>query len=368
MRRVAWVVLVGGCSHEPAGPAASAGLSATVGEETGSGTGSGGSSEGDGVSSFEGVTTGSAGMGGGTEASGSTAGSTAGSTVGSTAGSTVGSTGSVSFCGDGSVTGDEECDAGAANDNAGACTDKCTKARCGDGYVWAGVEACDLGDAENQDGVYGGCSPNCTPNDHCGDGEIQAPHEECEGETQETEAMAECHQCHWGGRLVFVSSTLHKGAEVGGLGGADATCKALAGAVTADPERAGRFRAWLGDGKVAAPDRFALKKAPDGLPHVRVDGVKVVANFAAFAAGELLAPIDVTEAKISLMEMVEAHRVWTGTQADGTMAAEHCAGWTSLQGKGLMGTSKSSEGGWTQFSLGFCEFGRRLYCIEDGEP
>ena len=52
--------------------------------------------------------------------------------------------------------------------------------------------------------------------------------------------------------------------------------------------------------------------------HVRVDGVKVVPNFAAFAAGELLAPIDVTEAKTSLMEMVEAHRVWTGTQADGT--------------------------------------------------
>jgi cysteine-rich repeat protein len=47
-------------------------------------------------------------------------------------------------CGDGVVTGDEECDDGNRQDGDG-CTNRCQWARCGDGIVRAGVEDCDDG-------------------------------------------------------------------------------------------------------------------------------------------------------------------------------------------------------------------------------
>jgi hypothetical protein len=46
-------------------------------------------------------------------------------------------------CGDGRIDGDEGCDDGALNADDGACTAACAPAACGDGLVWAGVEACD---------------------------------------------------------------------------------------------------------------------------------------------------------------------------------------------------------------------------------
>ncbi|MCA9657616.1 MAG: hypothetical protein KC486_04685 [Myxococcales bacterium] len=65
--------------------------------------------------------------------------------------STSGSTSGGSFCGDGILDGDEECDDGPNNADDAACTGACTNAVCGDGLVYAGVEACDDGDddAEN---------------------------------------------------------------------------------------------------------------------------------------------------------------------------------------------------------------------------
>jgi formylglycine-generating enzyme required for sulfatase activity len=47
-------------------------------------------------------------------------------------------------CGDGFVCGAESCDDG-NTDNTDACLDTCQPASCGDGYVWAGHEACDSG-------------------------------------------------------------------------------------------------------------------------------------------------------------------------------------------------------------------------------
>ncbi|MBK8938035.1 MAG: DUF4215 domain-containing protein [Polyangiaceae bacterium] len=47
---------------------------------------------------------------------------------------------------------------------------------CGDGIV-AGDETCD--DMVN-DGSYGSCMPDCTPGPYCGDGDLQAPNEECD--------------------------------------------------------------------------------------------------------------------------------------------------------------------------------------------
>ncbi len=61
-------------------------------------------------------------------------------------------------CGDGKIQSGEACDDGNDKDDDG-CTNKCKKARCGDGIVRAGVEQCDDGNQTPGDG----CELNCTP-------------------------------------------------------------------------------------------------------------------------------------------------------------------------------------------------------------
>jgi hypothetical protein len=46
-------------------------------------------------------------------------------------------------CGNGMVEPPEDCDLGALNNDNGACLTVCVQARCGDGFVWSGVEQCD---------------------------------------------------------------------------------------------------------------------------------------------------------------------------------------------------------------------------------
>lgn len=61
------------------------------------------------------------------------------------------------MCGNGIQTGDEECDLGADNSDAGACTSQCQLAACGDGLVRVDVEQCDDANLAPGDG----CDPNC---------------------------------------------------------------------------------------------------------------------------------------------------------------------------------------------------------------
>jgi cysteine-rich repeat protein len=92
-------------------------------------------------------------------------------------------------CGDGVVSGGEECDDGNASDTD-ACTTACLWNVCGDDYVYSGVESCDRGDENGEacDASYGGtcnfCSTTCTyqvmSGAYCGDGETNGT-EYCDG-------------------------------------------------------------------------------------------------------------------------------------------------------------------------------------------
>ena len=116
----------------------------------------------------------------------------------------------IRYCGDGIVSGAEECDDGSNDGSYGSCNPDCTLApRCGDGVVQPdygedcepetsddpdcvlcrrmvvcgdGViqppEECDDGALLNT-GEYGGCAPNCIFAPHCGDGIRNGP-EECD--------------------------------------------------------------------------------------------------------------------------------------------------------------------------------------------
>jgi cysteine-rich repeat protein len=73
-------------------------------------------------------------------------------------------------CGDGVLQPPELCDDGNSSD-LDACLSTCVPASCGDGFVQAGVEACDDGINDNS---YGGCAPGCAAlGPHCGDAILQ---------------------------------------------------------------------------------------------------------------------------------------------------------------------------------------------------
>jgi cysteine-rich repeat protein len=102
-------------------------------------------------------------------------------------------------CGNGIVQPGEECDDGNTS-NTDTCTGQCRVARCGDGFIWSGVEQCDDGNTVSGDG----CSAACTLETAvCGNGIVQ-PGEECDdGNTSNTDAcLSTCRSARCGDGFV----------------------------------------------------------------------------------------------------------------------------------------------------------------------
>ncbi len=77
-------------------------------------------------------------------------------------------------CGNGILNPGEDCDDANANDTDG-CLSTCLFAFCGDGFVWAGFEPCDDGNVSNNDSCLVGCAPA-----FCGDGFVWTGVEPCD--------------------------------------------------------------------------------------------------------------------------------------------------------------------------------------------
>lgn len=151
-------------------------------------------------------------------------------------------------------------------------------------------------------------------------------------------------------KIVFASSTRQSG-DFGGLAGADALCASLAG----DAGLAGTFRAWMSAPGSAAADRLSR----DGAPYVRADGVEIAADWSDLVDGSIAAPINRDENGDPV-----GGDVWTGTLADGSLAASHCGGFDSAGGSGRCGDSNASGSGWTDNFTPPCSSTLRLYCVE----
>ena len=92
-------------------------------------------------------------------------------------------------CGDGMDNSlDENCDDG-NDDSTDACLGDCRAASCGDGFVWAGQESCDNGDA-NSDTEADACRIDCTPA-VCGDGVVDGG-EECDDSGESASCDSDC--------------------------------------------------------------------------------------------------------------------------------------------------------------------------------
>lgn len=87
-------------------------------------------------------------------------------------------TGGMSFCGDGDVGPEEECDEGSKNGDSQACKADCTFNVCGDGDVGPG-EGCDDGNSSDDDACLSTCQVAS-----CGDKFVQLGIEQCDEGTE----------------------------------------------------------------------------------------------------------------------------------------------------------------------------------------
>jgi hypothetical protein len=155
-------------------------------------------------------------------------------------------------------------------------------------------------------------------------------------------------------RLVFVTSTLYDGNDLGSAAAADAACAARAAAVGLS----GTFFAWMSDGATSP----ALDFTAATVPYVLLDGSQIAANFTALTSGSVAHAINVNEAG----SVVATTSVWTGTLPNGTPGGSHCQNWTSAAAvdSGVVGSSAATNGSWTNSATAACNVALPIYCFE----
>lgn len=280
------------------------------------------------------------------------------------------------LCGNGVLNEGEACDDGIeSNTLDGGCLPDCTLATCGDGFVNAGVEDCDMGTENGFD--YGQCNKlTCKWGPRCGDGQVDAPDEVCDpGDPNGQADGVGCDvDCRLLGRIVFLTSEGYDG-NLGGLEGADTLCQSLA--ATFDNKNAMNYRAWLSDSMGSPYLRFVheLKGDPNQVPvpYVMRNGIEVASSFGELVVSGPFPGIYLTETD----QVLEGREVWTNTDRDGhSLKSGDCNGWTSVDGEATYGVTWVSEsspdhrswvskGYWTRVAPGSCSHKRRLYCFEN---
>jgi cysteine-rich repeat protein len=159
----------------------------------------------------------------------------------------------------------------------------------------------------------------------------------------------------------FVTSMEYQGGQIGSLFAADAQCANRADdAGLTDPLK---FRAWLSDSGEAAGERIVRGRGR----LVLVNGQVLAASWDVLLAGVLENPLGVTETS-----QTYAGGVWTGTNPDGTMAAEgdHCEDWANSSPfhEAVHGRSDALDGSWTyyaSFNPVPCGTQFPIYCFEE---
>ncbi|MGB1275776.1 MAG: DUF4215 domain-containing protein, partial [Nannocystaceae bacterium] len=255
-------------------------------------------------------------------------------------------------CGDGTLdASNEACDDGNAS-NQDACTNTCEIAACGDGLIEQGVEACDDANDDDSDA----CLTNCELA-VCGDGVVQAGVEECDGQIN-------CNESCTRDRFVFATNDVRQGSikemmsPLSGVEVADSICRTRANAAGLKGDS--DFLAWLSDDETSPAKRFFHSPGRYVLP----DGTVVANSWDDLTDGELQHPIDMTETEDS----PEQNNAWTNTNPDGTRASnDSCDNWTSkeIDSKSLIGGTTKVDSEWTNRVLPVsCGHLAHLYCFE----
>jgi len=228
---------------------------------------------------------------------------------------------------------------------------------CGDKNEDPGEE-CDLGEAKNGKGSYGGCNDDCTLQPHCNDGKHQPLHEECDPSDPLFAEAAVCTDaCTWKGVIVFLTSEDVTG-DLNGVDGADAVCRGFA--KEAGLQKWDQYRAWLSVGTSTAASRVPLVDRP----YYRLDGLKIAEHSGDLLNSKLLLPANISEKK----EDLGFRPVWTNTLPDGTTTSElhDCQSFSSASfgDEAYVGFANKTDGQWTHAeTTSYCNKDARLYCF-----
>ena len=153
-------------------------------------------------------------------------------------------------------------------------------------------------------------------------------------------------------RTAFVSTGYFY--PVNGMAGADAVCASDA----ATAGLPGTYRALLATTQASAMSRFSV----GGAPWVRVDGVVLAATPSEFAAGNWLAPLNVTARGAHLANWA----VWVGSPGPSAVGISTCNDWNptdpSTQG-GTTTIAYSSETSWWREDKCDWSYGR-VFCLQ----
>lgn len=167
-------------------------------------------------------------------------------------------------------------------------------------------------------------------------------------------------------RLVFVTSSKHDGAWLGGIFGIDDVCQAHA-------EQAGYGGVFLAWNSVAL--NTPNSDFDQGGRYVRADGVIVADSYVELVDGTLDHPINVTETGALATKPAEQawcpdidDAVWSGTTPGGEFAGEPiCAAWMTAGqlAKGWIGRMNATDGAWSQVDCQMaCNVALPVYCVQ----
>jgi cysteine-rich repeat protein len=279
-------------------------------------------------------------------------------------------------CGDGFVwagmegcdDGNEEEEDGCPSGGVGQCKGA---ARCGDGFVWSGMEGCDDGNDVEEDGCPSGGLGQCEAEASCGDGFVWAGMEDCDDGN--VEDLDGCNHVCAPPRYVFITSGNgpNNNGNLGGVAGADAYCQGLAEAA----KLPGTYRAWLtgADAGSAPAQRFGSAGFAGWYVLPTKPPTGVARGWADLTGANEDVPANYLQSAIIADEkgvIVDDANVWTNTKTDGVQQAsdKHCSDWSTSDGdlSGLVGRGKAGVLGasWTNNKEDDCAGGARLYCFQ----
>ncbi len=165
-----------------------------------------------------------------------------------------------------------------------------------------------------------------------------------------TNRIAKLHQ-------IFATAATYDGSIAGGgVAEADAVCQAAGEAVASLPvhKEEARWKAILSTSAIAAATRIVVNGA------IEANATLVASTRALFWGGVLADSVFQTEAGAAAPT-----RAWTGTNADGSTAADNCSDWSSASAldEGVQGDTNATNDSWLSLNTDACNIDKSIYCI-----
>jgi hypothetical protein len=167
--------------------------------------------------------------------------------------------------------------------------------------------------------------------------------------------------CLWEWRYVFTTSTTYTG-NLGGLAGADAICNARAAAANLP----GTYMAWISTAQGSPSTRFVQS----AVPYRMVNNAKVADDWADLTDGTLDVNINKTELNGTPLNSTiscnnTTRQTWTGTNANGTAAANTCADFSTTNSTGAVGRNTITDATWSVCNAAAaCTVTAPIYCFQ----